>query len=388
MIRRRGNGALLVKDCILVAAANLLQHRLRLVAAVSGVAVALFLLTLQIAILDATRAKITQLFDDLRFDMAVVPDTYQFLLTFETINRVILEEARAAGGVVGTFGLNIDNVHWTELPSKRAAYLFLIGLDDPDGFVRDPAIRNGMADLVDPHSILIDADSSPDIGPVSTGTTAEIAGEKVHIEGQFKLGLFFYAEGSGIVRNTNFARLADRDPRTVSIGLLQLAPGVSPQDVKARLIERLPSTVVVMTREELLKQERAYFLTTKPIGIMLYISMVIAALVGVVIMIQILSVEVSTRLKEYAVLKAMGSSTAFVYGVGMAQATMLGLGGLVPALAAAAAVLWIVQVRTHLSSDLDFTVGFTVLAITLGLAAFAAAAVAGRIRRADPAELY
>jgi putative ABC transport system permease protein len=375
-------------SCVAVALDNLTERRLRLAAALSGVAVALFLLLLQVAILDAMRAKITQLFDDMNFDLAIVPDTYQFLLTFETFNRVALNEASSTGDVAGTYGLNVDVVHWIQQPSKRDSYMFLVGLDDPGEFVRDPVIRAGFGNLTGPHSILIDDDSQAEMGSLETGTTGQIRGENLAVSGHFNLGLFFYAPGGAIVRNTEFPRLAGRDPRVISIGLLRLVPGVRPEDAKARLIERLPANLLVLTQDELLEQERAYFLSTKPIGLLIYISMLIACVVSTVIMIQVLSTEISTRMKEYAVLKAMGFSTSFVYGIGMAQASILGLGGLLPATLAGAGALWIVHDRTHLSSQLTPALTGTMVAITVGLSMIAALLVIHRIRHADPAELF
>src|SRR5205814_6946821 len=106
---RRTGGELLSAvpgvSCISVAAANLFQHRLRLLAALAGIAVALFLLVLQISVLDAAKAKVTMLYDDFNFDLAAVPDTYQFLLNFETVDRVVLNQARATGDVAQAFGL-------------------------------------------------------------------------------------------------------------------------------------------------------------------------------------------------------------------------------------------------------------------------------------------
>jgi putative ABC transport system permease protein len=385
MIRR---GLLLGVACFWVASLNLAQHKLRLFVALSGIAVALLLLVLQIGMLDAARTKITLLFDYFNFDLVIVPDTYQFLFSFGTFNRVLLAEARAGGDVVQTFGLNINASPWTELPSKRMSTVFLIGLDDAGSFVRDPSIRAGLASLVDSHSILIDAFSEPDTGPVAIGTEAKIADEKVVVAGQFKLGLFFYAEGSAIVRNTEFARYTGRDPRNASIGLLQLAKGVDPGQAKARLAKLLPDKVQVLTHDELIQQERAYFLSTKPLGILLYVSMIIACLVGTVIMIQVLSTEVANRMKEYAVLKAMGSNVAFVYGIGLAQAALLGLGGLAPAGLLGAAILWFVEIRTHLPAALTLPLAGTALAITLGLAVIAGSAVLRRVEQADPAELF
>jgi putative ABC transport system permease protein len=378
----------LVRSCFSVAAANLLQQRLRLATALSGIAVALLLLLLQISVLEAARAKVTALYDDFNFDLAIVPDTYQFLLSFDTINRVDLEIARATGDIVDTFGLNVENVHWTELPSKQMTYNFLIGLDDPGSFVRDRDIRAGWPLLRSSHAILADKYSQASVGPVSPGTDAQIGDERVNVVGQFKLGLFFYAEGGTITRNANFDRFTNRDPNLISIGLLKLKPGVPAAKARADLIKALPSNILVMTRDTLLSDERAYFLSTKPVGIMLYISMIIACLVGGAIIVQVLSTDVSNRMNEYAVFKAMGADLSFVYGIGMAQAGLLGLGSLVPATLVGAVVLSVVANRTHLDAYVGPSLVTTMLVITLALSLAAGAAVVSRVQRADPAELF
>src|SRR5580704_5546463 len=273
-------------------------------------------------------------------------------------------------------------------PSKKLAYLFLVGLDDPGTFVRDPVIRDGVKSLVSSQSLLMDSYSEPDIGPLATGTTAKIGEELETIEGHFRLGLFFYGEGSAIVRNTDFPRLAGRDSSKVSIGLFQLRPGVDPGKAKADLKAFVPEHTLVFTRDELLQQERDYFLTVRPVGIMIYISMLIACLVGGVIIVQVLSTEVSNRMKEYAVLKAMGSSPAFIYGIGVTQSVLVGLGGLLPGLLIGGIVLWYIEYRTHLETALGFVLLGKMLAITLAASICAAAAVLGRVQRADPAALY
>ena len=220
----------------------------------------------------------------------------------------------------------------TQLPSLKVGYLFLIGLDDPGAFLRDDAIRAGMGALDFPHVMLMDSQSLAEMGPTVPGTRVAINGENLTVAGQFKLGLFFYGEGSGIVRNADFTRLAGRPPNSITMGLIRLAPGADPAEVKARLMRTLPSDTLVLTRGELIAQERDYFLSTKPVGIMMVISMLIAYLVGSVILIQILSTDLSNRMGEYAVLKAMGFAAPFVYGVGAAEAALLSLGGLIPAL--------------------------------------------------------
>jgi putative ABC transport system permease protein len=376
------------RACFGVAAANLLDQKPRVLAAIAGVAVALFLLLLQLSILHAAREKVTALYDDFDFDIAIVPDSYQFLISFDTMDRIVLDIARATGDVADTYGLNIDVVHWTQVPSGQVAYNLLIGLDQPAAFVRDRDIRAGWNTLSTPHTLIADRYSQPSAGPVSPGSTVEIHDERMTVRGQFKLGLFFYAEGAALVRNVDFSRLTGRDPHKISIGLVKLRPGISLTKARADLAGALPSGTLVMTKAQLEQQERAYFLSTKPIGIMIYISMVIACLVGAAIILQVLSTDVANRIGEYAVLKAMGASPHLVYGVGMGQAAIVGLGGLLPALALGWLVLGLIQYQTHLETGLSVTMILKMLAITAVLAAAAGAFAVRRVDQADPASLF
>ncbi len=375
-------------SCTRIAFANLVQDRKRLATAIGGVAVALFLLLLQIAILDGARDKVTLLFDDFDFDLAMVPDTYQFLMSFDTLDRVTLSSAEGTEGVAETFGLNAVPLQMMQLPTRKIAYLFLIGLDDPGDFLRDDRIRAAMSSLTSPHDILIDTQSLASAGPTDIGTRLMINGENLTATGQFKLGLFFYADGSGIVRNADFTRLAGRPARTITMGLIKLQPGADARTVQARLARTLPSDVLVLTRNQLISQERAYFLSTRPIGIMLYTSMLIAYLVGSVILVQVLSTGIANRLGEYATMKAMGFPLWRVYGVGAAEAALLSLGGLVPALVCGALVLGFIQYSTHLSTFPGLGLLLTMIGIALLLAAGAAAVALRRVARSDPAELF
>ena len=199
-------------------------------------------------------------------------------------------------------------------------------MDPPAGFVRDKAIRDAWPVLGTPHSLVADKYSQKAAGPVTPGSVVEVKGERMTMRGQFKLGLFFYAEGAALVRNVDFPRLTDRDPQSISIGLIKLRPGVSPEKARADIAAALPSGTMVLTKSQLKKQEREYFLSTRPIGIMLYISMVIACLIGGAIILQVLSTEIANRMGEYAVLKAMGAAPALVYGIGLSQAAVVKLG--------------------------------------------------------------
>jgi putative ABC transport system permease protein len=340
------------------------------------------------AFLEATRLQVTRLYDKFDFDLVLIPLEYQFLAESGTFDRARLVQAGAFDGVAETFSLNIGNGNWVEGTSERASSLLLIGLDPNGDFLRDPELRAGLALLRNDRSVLIDAFSSPGYGLLDTGTQASIADEPVDIAGHFQLGLFFYAEGSAIVRNVDFARHMPRGAREISLGFIRLAEGADATEMKESLVRALPDDVRVLKHNELIEREQAFFLATKPVGIALEISMWIAFLAGAVILFQVLSTEINNRTKEFAVLKAMGFNAGFVYGVGMLEAGLMAVAAFVPALIAGWLILVSVERATHLPTALTLDLALRVLAIAFAMTLVSAGLALRRLDRADPANLY
>ncbi len=371
-----------------LAMANLLQHRRRLYVAMAGIGVAILLLLLQLAFLQGVRIQATRLFDAFQFDLAVVPATYQFLYSGGSFERVRLTQAMADKAVTGQFHLNIGVSRWSDEDSKQRSSILLIGLDQSARFISDRRLRENLLALQGGRAVLVDRFSAASYGPLELGRQARISGQPVHVAGLFELGLFFYADGSAMLRNPDFARLSGANSQQTSIGLLQIAPSARPDAVAQRLNQILPPDVRIMTKADLIAQERAYFVGTKPIGVMLHVSMLIAFLVGATILFQVLSAEILQRAREFAVLKAMGFAPAFVFGVGVAEILLLAFAAFVPALLIAGAILGIIEAAIHLPTGLSPAIAFETLIIVLLMAVCAGISTLRRIAQADPAALF
>lgn len=374
--------------CLFIALANLGQNPLRLAVAAMGAAVPILLLTMQMAFLGAVREKVNGLYNKFDFDIAIISDSYQFLFSSGSFDRVRLSQAQAVPGVAESYALDIASSRWVDAQRRKYAPVMLIGLDPPGDFINDPAVRQGYSALGNGRDVLVDSYSSTELGSVATGTQGWLGDQAVEIGGQFSLGLFFYADGSVAVPNTSFRRFNHSDADSVSVGLLKLDKGADLARVSAELTDILPPDVRVLSRSQLLGSEEDFFLSTKPIGIMLRISMFIAFVVGSVILLQVLSVEIVNRIDEFATLKAMGFSTSFVLGVGLCETVLLALAAFVLALAAAILLLAAVQWATHLETAVSAGLAASVLAIVLSMCFVSGFAVARRIAQADPAELY
>ena len=377
-----------VRLCLFVGFSNLTHNRSRFLVAVAGASVPILFLTLQMAFLSALQEKVTKLYNMFDFDIAIVSDGYQFLDSGSHFDKARLSEALAVPGVANSSGINIDSAHWINLANGRYSPVLVIGLNGLGQFLRDPAIREGFPRLTSDRDVLVDSFSSSELGSLATGTSALLGKQNVQIAGHFSLGLFFYGDGSVIVPNSNFSLFSLSDPQKLSMGLVKISKGADLESVRRDLAAALPQDVRVLTRQELMDSEETFFLTTKPIGIMFRISMLIAFVVGSVILLQVLSVEIVNRTREFATMKAMGFSPAFVLGIGLCEILGTALCAFLAALLVSAVILGGVERLVHMATAVSMVLAISVLGIVLAMCLTASVAVVRRIWQADAAELY
>ena len=370
-----------------MALANLLQDRSRLAVAIAGTAVPILLLLLQLALLHGVRTQVTRLYEDFAFDMVLLPSTYEFMFSSGSFDRLRLAQAGATPGVAATFSLNVQSGSWTSAEGRQSS-LILIGMDDNSGFIADPDLRAGLETLDRADAVLVARFSSPNLGDLAPGAPGRINGRPVRIAGQFELGMFFYADGAAVVRNTDLPRFVSGNGRGVSFGLLQLQPGAEAEAVQRQLTQALPADVLVLTRGELVEGERAFFLSTKPLGIMILSGMLVAFLAASVVLWQVLSAEIMRRLHEFSTLSAMGFSRVFVLGVGFCETLFLGLAAFLPAMVTGAAILQLLQAATHLPAAVTPMLVLEVFLIVMAMCGICAVSVLRRIASARTTSLF
>ena len=181
-----------------------------------------------------------------------------------------------------------------------------------------------------------------------------------------------------------FARAA-RMRNSASFVLIWPRDGLPAGDLAAQLQRDYPITA--QTREDFSAQERQVIsdMSTGLIRGMLVIGFVVGLAVAGLSM----YTATTARLREYAVLKAIGMRNAHLYALISRQAFMTVGGGLALALA----LLWaLAEIVPRLSDSTSFvlTIGSLVqaVAITAAIAVVAALAPARRVARVDPASVY
>jgi len=368
---------------------NTIQNKKRTATAVGGICFAVLLIFMQAGFLGAARLNSSLTYRQLDFDLMIVSRGYLMLTRSESIDIYRVIQARSVPGVAAVEGLLLEGGRWSNQVTNASESCFIFGLRPGGHYFIDPALNESCALLQDRQSVLVDRLARPSYGPWQAGGTAVINRQVLSIRGDYALGMGLLADGSAITSFDTYLRLYGIPQlRQYQFGLIRLAPGADARTVAAALREALPRDVLVLTKPDLIEREENYFVNVKPVGIMFQVGMLVAFLVGAVILYQILSSEIANRLREFATLKAMGYTERYIYAVGIRQGLIFSLMGYFPSLILSLGLYRVLRALSSFPVYMDVQRALFVLALTLAMCAIAAVFALGKIKRADPADLF
>jgi putative ABC transport system permease protein len=378
-----------------VAWLQLSKEKLRLLVALSGVSFAVILVFMQLGFRSSVYESATRYHRALDYDLVMLSPKTPFIGFPESFSRRRLYQVLAAEEVESVAPIYISQAYWKNPWEHNARSILVLGIDPTRRVFTLPDVTRQLDFLPLEDVVLFDARSRPEFGPVAalfaeTGpVAAEVNDRRITVAGLFQLGTSFGIDGSLITSDVNFRRIfPDRPVGHIELGLIQLRMGTDAGRTGERLEAFVEGDVRILTREEWIDREGRYWASTTPIGFVFGFGAIMGLVVGGVIVYQILFADVSQHLAEYATLKAMGYSNAFLSRVVLGEAAILTVLGFVPGLLASVVLYRITSTATRL--PLEMTAGRCVLVLLLtGAMCGAAALVALRkVRAADPAEVF
>jgi putative ABC transport system permease protein len=366
---------------IRLACRNLSYAKVRSALAVAGVSFATVLVFLQLGFYGAVVNGATLFYNQLDFDL--------FMPVSGSFTRRRLYQALALDDVERADPFYVSKASW-RVPATRSLYDVIIFAFDPDDPVfLEPSIIRQAPLLKKRDTVLVDSETRPIYGPRAAGDEVEIGRRRVTVAGESRLGTAFVELGIIVVADRTLLRI---DPRAslenVSIGLVKLRPGADPQRVKEQLRSILPGDVNIRTRTELNAEESHYWITATSTGLIISSGAVVAVIVGVVIMYQSLSSQVTRHLPEYATMKALGYTNTDVSLVVLLQGILLAATGFFPAWLLAALTYDALRKDEFLPVTMPWSRVVEVFCLSLFMASLAGILALRKVRRADPADLY
>jgi putative ABC transport system permease protein len=374
---------------------QLKHQKVRLLVAIAGIAFAVILILMQLGFRASLLDSSVRYLERLRYDVAIVNTDTQYLAQAVPFSSRRMYQALGVPGVASVSPVYAARGVWKNPWDHTPRNLFVLGVDPADDVLDAPGVRESVDRVRQRDVVLFDALSRPEHGPVAAAlhrgepVVTEVNDREVTVGGLFEVGTSFGIEGGLLTSEDNFLRLFPRRARTqIDVGLIRVAEGASPARVRDAVRSLLPQDVLVLSREELMGREQAYWMRTTPIGTIFGFGVVIGFVVGAIIVYQILFADVSDHLPEYATLKAMGYSNRFVSGVVIQQAIILAVLGFLPGLAICAWLYGVVGEATRLPMALPWQRGAAVLALTTAMCAVSGMLALRKVRALDPADVF
>lgn len=374
---------------------QLWKEKTRFAVALSGVAFAAILILMQLGFRESMFEGATRYHSQLVYDIALFSPESQYIVAPESFSIRRLYQVAGLHEVESVSPIYIRRATWKNPYNFRGRAIVVIGFDIADRIFDKPGILDNLDTISLQDTLLFDDKSRPEYGPIAADFRAgrEIENELNHrsikIGGLFSLGTSFGIDGTLVTSDVNLLRIFPDQPRgVIHLGLIQLREGADVDRVRDEIDDLLPPDVLVFTKEQFIARERAYWGATTPIGYVFAFGAVVGFIVGAIIVYQILFADVSEHVSEYATLKAMGYSNAYLSGVVIQQALILALLGYLPAFVVC---IWIYDAAaeaTRLPVYMTAARALGVLGATVAMCCLSGLSAMRVVWRADPAEIF
>jgi putative ABC transport system permease protein len=375
--------------------AQLSFNRVKLVVATAGVVVAVMLMLVQLGIRQGAMDNSVAIARRITADLVLVSPRTKTIFASATFPRALLYRASSVSGVADVGEMYMAQGRFRNPWDKLEFPVSVYGINPRAPMMDLPGFEKFIDDLELPDRILFDGLSRKNYGPVlgflkdKGQLDVEVNLRKVRIIDAINVGISINTDGNLYMSPSNFLRLfPERKPGAVDVGLIQIAKGADLQDVKRAIQPLVGHEAKVLTRDELIDAEIMFIRENAPLDFIFGMGAAVGFFVGFVVVYQILYTEVTNHLPQYATLKAMGFSNPYLLRVVFSQALMLSVLGYFPGFVLA---LWLYRVATN-AIQMQFTMTLEravfVFVLTIVMCGMSAMMAIGKVRTADPAEVF
>jgi putative ABC transport system permease protein len=381
---------------------------------VLGIAFAVVLMGVQYGILHAMLESNTRLLRALEADWVLIHPQRQALMFRPTFPRYRLYQAQAVDGVARVVPVYLDYqaglwlARSVPLPQRPPARrIRIVGVDPQAAPLTGLDIpAHDWHHLQVPGTALYDrrCRMAPDgtasvYGPLADGIVGELSGRSLTLRGDgFTLGFDFAADGTLIVSERTFAQWIRQaitppgvDPLdAVDLGLIYRQAD-SPTPATAATLEALYAAehdVELLTLAQLIQREQRFWLANTPIGFAFGAGMILGFIVGFVICYQILTNNISDQASQYATVRAIGHTQAFLRQVVTAEALLLAGGGSVVGLSIVGTLQGWLARWTGLPFGWSGAQLAALAVATGGMCWLSARLAARQLEKVDPADVF
>ena len=375
---------------------QLSREKYKLLVALAGISFADMLMFIQLGFQGALFNANLKLPRTVTGDIVLLSTQSEAIFNLKSFSRRNLYRTLGMKEVASVSPMYINTALWKNPVEGNSKPIMVIGFNPQQPSLTAPDLnRQSLSQIQLTDTILFDVQSRAEFGPITElyqqgkKVTAEIGQHRVKVGGLYSLGASFTTDGSVITSDVNFWRLfPDRSTDLIDIGLIALKPGANVEQAVARIDRRLPENIRVLSKEEFIEAERAYWQNTTAIGFIFAFGTAIGFIVGTVVVYQILYTDIADRLPEYATLKAMGYADRYFVMVVLQEAVILAMFGYIPGVAISSALYVFAAWGTNLPVIMTLGRAIFVLILTIVMCSVSGTLALKKLKEADPADIF
>ena len=370
-----------------LASRNLFHDRVRLIATVVGIVFSIVLVTVQLGVFLSFQDMVTTMIDHAQADFWIVPaETKSFEDSSLLAGRERLH-ALSVDGVTDTIPVVVGYTSWRKPNGGASKSVLLVGAPiTADGLYPWDVVEGSRDNLSMPDSVAIDRSYAAQLGVAHIGGKAEINNQKARVVAMTK-GIRSFTTTPHVFTSLDTARAYLGVPANkANYYVVRIAANANAALVRRRIAASLPDAEV-LTSPEFRQRSRLFWLFDTGAGSGLLGSAILAVIVGTIIVAQTLYSSAKDHLKEFATLRAIGSSRTYILKVIIAQALLSAVVGFSMA---AAIDLALVKATADAALPVVMTPGLTLglFALTLAMCAIAAVSAIRVVTRIDPVLVF
>ena len=367
----------------------------RMAVAIAGIAFADILMFMQLGFQNALYTSNTRLHQALQADLVLISPQGRNLLNLSSFPRRRLYQAMNVPGVKSAESLYVKLANWKVPETRRETSIMVLGFNPDRPAFELPEVNQNLSAIKLPDTVLFDRAARGDyqraIALVNQGKSVktEIDRRTITIGGLFTIGASFAADGALITSDQNYLRLFPKqNAGSVNAGLIQLQAGADIVQVQQVLKAYLPPDVKVLTKQEFIEFEKNYWATNTAVGFVFNLGVAMGFVVGVIIVYQVLSTDVSDHMAEYATFKAMGYRNIYLLGIVFEEALILSILGFLPGVGVSVALYTLTRRATNLPIYMTLMRAIVVLTLTLIMCGISGTIATRKLQAADPADIF
>lgn len=371
---------------VMLAVRNLIHDRIRLMVTLIGIVFSVVLVAVQMGLYLGANNMIVGMIDHARGELWI---TAYGVTSFEEARPLTGRERYAAmstPGVAAAIPIISSFAEWRK-PEGGSTISVVVGADPGDGGLQPWGFVEGsVQDITAPSAVVVDKTYLSNLGISGVGATAEIERNRVKVTAITE-GIRSFTMSPYVFMTLERARnIMNMSAGSATFFLIQLQPGADPEATRQELKARLPN-VSILTKEEFRDRNLDQWLFATGAGAALIGGALLGLLVGTVIVAQTLYSSTKDHLNEFATLRALGSSSQYLYGVILTQAGLNAVFGYALGMGLA---LIAVMFSEHTALPIVMTplLAAELFLLTLAMCAISAISAIFKVTRIDPAMVF